>query len=200
MAAGDAHDGPKSAPFMFGGLMKIRSINLIAAGVMSLGMAATCYVHQSSMAADAPQPDQAAVERARKLVRILDDVYKQTIVLITDKYVNSEKDFPAGSAAVALFATLSKSGSHEARLIDATGEPYEPKNTAQDEFEKEGIRRLKAGEAGYDKIVQQDGRYKLRAITPVPVVMKKCVMCHAHYADAKPGEPIGAIVYTIPLE
>lgn len=180
--------------------MKVRSIHLIVAGVMALGVATTCYFQQSSIAADAPQPEQASVEQARKLVRILDDVYKQTIVLITDKYVHDERDFPAGSAAVALFATLSKSGSHEARLIDATGEPYEPKNSAQDEFEKEGIKRLKAGEAGYDQVVHQDGKYKLRAVTPVPVVMKKCVMCHAHYADAKPGEPIGAIVYTIPLE
>jgi hypothetical protein len=30
--------------------------------------------------------------------------------------------------------------------------------------------------------------------------MKKCVMCHAHYADAKKGEPIGAISYTVPIE
>lgn len=180
--------------------MSIRPIHLIALGVLTLGVAAACYIQPTTLAADAPQPDQASIERARKLVLILDDVYKQTIILITDKYVNTENDFPAGSAAVALFATLSKSGSHEARLIDATGDPYEPKNTAQDEFEKEGIKRLKAGEPSYDKIVEHGGKFELRAITPVPVVMKKCVMCHAHYADAKPGEPIGAIVYTIPLE
>jgi hypothetical protein len=30
--------------------------------------------------------------------------------------------------------------------------------------------------------------------------MKKCTMCHAHYADAKPGEAIGAISYIIPIE
>jgi hypothetical protein len=151
-------------------------------------------------AADAAAPPAEAVDRARKLVRILDDVYKNTIVLITDKYVHSEKDFPAGSAAVALFATLSKSGSHEARLIDATGEPYEPKNTARDDFEKEGIKQLKAGAAGYERVVELEGKYRLRAMTPVPVVMQKCVMCHAHYADAKKGEPIGAIVYSVPIE
>ena len=39
-------------------------------------------------AAEAPaKPDAAAVERARKQVRMLDHIYKTTVVLITDKHV-----------------------------------------------------------------------------------------------------------------
>ena len=148
-----------------------------------------------------PQPEDAAVERSRKTVRMLDDVYKQTIVLITDKYVHDTNDFAAGSAAVLLFKNISKSGNQQVRLLDATGEPYEPENVAKDAFEKEGIRRIKAGAAFYDEVVQKDGKFELRAMTPVPVVMQKCVMCHAHYADAKSkGAPIGAISYTVPIE
>ena len=49
-------------------------------------------------------------------------------------------------------------------------------------------------------MAEQDNRSVLRAITPIPVVMDKCVMCHPHYADAKEGEPIGAISYTVPVE
>jgi len=30
--------------------------------------------------------------------------------------------------------------------------------------------------------------------------MKKCVMCHEHYADVKKGEPIGTISYTVPIQ
>ena len=30
--------------------------------------------------------------------------------------------------------------------------------------------------------------------------MEKCIMCNAHYEDAKKGEPIGALTYTIPIE
>jgi hypothetical protein len=150
--------------------------------------------------ASAQQPDAAAVERSRKTVRMLDDIYKQTVVLITDKYVHSEDDFAAGSAAVALFENISKGGSHQVRLLDATGDPYDPKNVAQDAFEKEGIKRLKAGAAIHEQVVQKDGKPQLRAITPVPVVMKKCVMCHPHYADAKKNEPVGAISYTVPIE
>jgi hypothetical protein len=145
-------------------------------------------------------PSQAALERTRKTVRMLDDVYKSVIVLITDKYVNTEDDYPAGSAAIELFGEIQKKGYQELRLIDATGEPYNPENVATDAFEKEGIQQLKAGKDYYEEVVQKKGKPYLRAITAVPVVMKKCVMCHPHYADAKKGEPIGAIAYTLPIE
>lgn len=148
----------------------------------------------------AKQPDRASVERARKLVHLLDNIYKQTIVLITDKYVHDKDDFPAGSAAVLLFANISKSGSHQVRLIDATGEPYHPDNVANSDFEKEAIQQLKAGSKTFERVALHDGRYQLHVATPVPVVMKKCILCHEHYADAKEGEPVGAISYIVPIE
>lgn len=153
----------------------------------------------SSTAAPFTDADPA-VARARKTVQMLDDIYKNAVVLITDKYVHEEDDFPAGSAAVALFEAISKKGWHQVRLIDATGQPYEEKNVASDDFEKAGIARLKAGDAVYEQVVEVDGQRQFRALTPVPVVMKKCVMCHAHYADAKENEPIGAISYSVPVE
>jgi hypothetical protein len=142
----------------------------------------------------------AAVERTRKTVRMLDDVYKTAVVLITDKYVNDEKDFPAGSAAIALFEAIEKKGWHGVRLIDVTGEPYDAKNVAKDAFEKEGVRQLKAGKNYFEEVIEKDGKPFLRAMTPVPVVMQKCVMCHPNYADAKKGAAIGAISYTLPIE
>lgn len=148
----------------------------------------------------AAQPSDAAVERTRETVKLLDNVYKQTIVLITEKYVHDVDDFPAGSAAVELFRRISEGDSHHVRLIDATGQPYEPDNVAQDDFERNGIRELKAGKSYFDQVVEKDGQAYLRAITPVPVVMQKCVMCHDHYEDAKPGEPIGALTYEVPIK
>lgn len=154
----------------------------------------------SAPAKDQPAPDKAAVERTRKTVQMLDDVYKTAVVLITDKYVNDEADFPAGSAAIALFEAIGKKGWHQARLIDLTGKPYEPKNVPGDEVEKAGAKALNAGQATYEQIVYQDGKPHLRVLTSVPVVMKKCVLCHPHYADVKEGKAIGAISYTVPIE
>lgn len=154
----------------------------------------------NSVTADEKSPDKAAVERARKTVRMLDDVYKTTVVLITDKYVNDKKDYPAGRAAIKLFGDISKKGWHEVRLIDATGEPYNPKNVAKDDFDRQGLKQLKAGKDFYDEVTAKEGKSYLRAITPVPVVMDKCVLCHDHYKNAKKGEAIGALTYTIPIE
>lgn len=141
-----------------------------------------------------------ALEHARRTVKMLDEIYKKTVVLITEKYVQAEDDFAAGSAAVLLFKQISEGGTHQVRLLDATGKPYEKNNVARDDFEKEGIKELKQGASEYERVVQQDGKNVLRVITPIPVVMERCVMCHPHYKNAKPGEPIGAISYSIPIQ
>ena len=185
--------------------MKIRFQPVIAIGLVALFTffaLGTAAEEDAGGAADeaAAETDKRAVERARKTVKMLDNIYKQTIVLITDKYVHDVDDFPAGSAAVALFASISKSGSHQVRLIDATGNPYEEANVAKDAFEREAIKKLKAGAALHEDVVSVDGKPQLRSVTPVPVVMEKCIMCHEHYADAKKNEPIGAISYIVPIE
>ena len=150
--------------------------------------------------ADKAKPDPAAVERARKQVHMLDDLYKTAVVLITTHYVHKEDDVAAGTAARLLFGAMKEKGWHEARLIDATGEPYEEKNAPADEFEKSGIAQIKSGKAFVDAVIEKDGKPYLRAMTPVPVVLEKCVMCHAHYKNAAKGQAIGAIGYIVPIE
>lgn len=172
---------------------------LLLPAIVAIAIAVLPAVAQKPQAA---KPDQAAIERSRKTVRMLDDVYKNAVVLITDKYVNKPEDFAAGSAAVQLFKNVSKSGHQQVRLLDVTGEPYEPANVAKDAFEKEGAKRIKAGESYYDEVVTNDkGKPELRAMTSIPVVLDKCIMCHPNYAAAKKkGLNIGAISYTLPIE
>jgi hypothetical protein len=148
----------------------------------------------------AGKPADPAVERTRKQVLMLDDLYKSAIVLITEHYVEEDSDLAAGSAFQALFKAMKDKGYHEVRLLDATGEPYEAKNAPSDEFEKAAIAALKKGATTHEEVVEKDGQRFLRLATPIPVVMKKCVLCHEQYAKAKPGEPIGALGYTIKVE
>lgn len=179
----------------------IRPVALTAGFVVLAGMMAWAAEQAPKKSAEASAPDAAAVERARKTVRMLDEVYKQTVVLITDKYVHDQDDFAAGSAAVLLFKNISKSGHQQVRLLDVSGDPYEPENVAKSAFEKEGVKRIKAGAASYDEVLKKDGKFELHAITSVPVVMDKCIMCHAHYADAKKkNQAVGAISYIVPIE
>ena len=169
----------------------------VAALLAAAAVGWTCFT--PATAADNKKNDPA-VERTRKTVRMLDDIYKTAVVLITEHYVNDEDDLPAGPAAIALFDAVKKKGWHEVRLLDATGEPYNEDNTAKDAFEREATKRMKAGDAWYDQIVEKDGKRTLRAATPIPVVLKKCTMCHPHYEDAKEGEAIGLLSYSIPIE
>lgn len=148
----------------------------------------------------AEKPDDASVERTRDTVRLLDNVYKNTVVLITETYVHDEDDFPAGAAAVELFKRTAKDGSHQVRLLDVTGMPYDAENVASDAFEMAGVKQLKEGKDYYEEVVAVDGKSQLRAMTPIPVVLEKCAMCHPHYKDAKPGAAIGALSYTLPIK
>lgn len=154
----------------------------------------------STRAADKDVKADPALEHARKDVKMLDDVYKTAVVLITENYVNKDSDLPAGSAAKALFAAIEKKGWHQVRLIDVTGQPYNDENIAKDEFEKSAAARLKKGETYVDEVQVRDGKRVLRAATPIPVVLEKCVMCHDHYKDAPKGQAIGMLGYTVPIE
>jgi hypothetical protein len=55
------------------------------------------------------KPD-AAVERTRQEVKMLDDLFKNMIVLVDGHYVKNPSDFPAATAAKALWAALSRTG------------------------------------------------------------------------------------------
>ncbi len=151
-----------------------------------------------SRAADAPA--DPALARAHKQAEMLDTLYKTAIVLVTENYVEEDSDLAAGDAFQAIFKVMKEKGFHEVRLLDATGDPYDADNTPKPGFEAEAVQAIKAGAATHEQVVEHDGKRFLHIATPVPVVLKKCVMCHAHYADAKPGAAIGALSYTIPIE
>jgi hypothetical protein len=168
--------------------------------VVALATAVAALWQPRLNAGDKDAESDPALERTRKQVRMLDDLYKSAIVLITEKYVNSDNDLPAGSAFKALFGAMKKKGWHEVRLVDATGEPIKEANAPADDFEKEAIKQLLDGKPGYEKVVQKGGERYLRSATVIPVVMRKCTMCHPHYDEAKPGQAIGALSYTLLIE
>ena len=154
----------------------------------------------ASALAQEKKADDPAVARARKHVLMLDDLYKTAIVLVTEHYVDEVSDLAAGAAFQKLFDAMRQKGHHDVRLLDATGQPYNEKNVPRDDFEKAAIAALKAGKPTYEQIVDNNGQRYLKLATPIPVVMKKCTLCHPAYEQAKAGQPIGALGYTIAVE
>ena len=145
------------------------------------------------------QEDQA-IERTRQQVKMLDDIYKGGIVLITKHYVEGDEDLPAGTAFKKLFETAKKNGWHEVRLVDATGEPYSDENVAVSDFEKRAIEALKGGKSFVEETVTENEQRYFLAATPIPVVMEKCTMCHSNYDMEEKGLVIGALTYRVPVD
>jgi hypothetical protein len=143
------------------------------------------------------KPGGLSVEQARREVRLLDDLYKTAVVYINDVYVEDADSVAAGETARDLFAAMKAKGWHEARLVDATGEPLNDANKPQNEFEKTAIEKILKGEKYYDQVVREGDQDYLRAATVVPVVNAKCVICHP---GNKVGGILGAISYKIPVE
>lgn len=151
-------------------------------------------------AAQSAETKDALLERTRREVRMLDDLYKGAIVAITQHYVNDKETIPAGTAFKSLFVAVEKKGWHKVRLIDVSGEPYSDENVAEDEFEKMAVKSLKVGKANVETIEVRNGTRHLRVATPIPVVFEKCIMCHDNYADVPKGQAIGALSYTVPID
>lgn len=140
-----------------------------------------------------------ALARTRKQTKMLDDLYKTAIVLITEHYVKGDEP-AAAVAGKLLWKEMKAKGHHEVRLIDATGDPIEAVNAPADDFEKTAIKEILGGKASVDKIVEKDGKRYLRTATVVPVVMEKCKSCHPNYENVPKGKAIGAIAYKLPIE
>ena len=137
------------------------------------------------------------LEYARKTVRMLDDVYKTYIVLITEEYVDDPSVLPAATLSKRVFKSMNKKGWHKARLLDATGTPFNPDNNPVDAFERDAINEMISGKTYFEKIEKIEGKDHLRAVTSVHAVVKGCISCHP---SSKFGDLLGGIAYNIALE
>ena len=127
----------------------------------------------------------------------LDDLYKTVVVLITEHYVKDPTTLPAATASKALFAEMKKKGWHEVRLLGLTDKLFNPDNKPRYTFEQAAAKKLLAGEAGPEEVVEKGGKRYLQPATGVPVVMEQCLMCHPTWKGNKGN--IGALSYTVPV-
>ena len=88
--------------------------------------------------ADRPKVDEAALERTRTTVKMLDDLHKGYVVNITATYVEGQDKAPAAKVTKKVFKHMEQKGWGSGRLIDATGEPANPGNRPKTDFEKKG--------------------------------------------------------------
>ena len=164
-----------------------RIVTLAAVGLLYLGLV---------QADEKKNPDPAGLERARESVKMLDDLYKTAVVVVTNKYVEKQSDTPAAEVAKEVFGAMHKKGWHFARLVDATGKPKNVLNVAETPFEKKAVAAMKAGKTYIEEVGEKEGKPVLRAATLVPSVLKQCAICHG----GKEGRVLGTIVYEVPIK
>lgn len=172
---------------------------LVAWGMLVCVVGGAVAAEPKKKSQPAAKPD-VQLERARREVRLLDDIYKGGIVTITQHYVTDEDTIPAGTAFKMLFKAAEEKGWHRVRLLDATGEPYSDENVAEDDFEKRAVKAIAGGKTNVESIELRKGTRHLRVATPIPVVFEKCTMCHDNYAGLPKGKFIGALSYTLPID
>ncbi|MDA1232474.1 MAG: DUF3365 domain-containing protein [Planctomycetota bacterium] len=178
---------------------KITILVLVVAAAAIVGSYAVNGTGAVNAATAVEKAKDPGVERARREVLMLDDIYKTAIVLVTEHYVHDDTDLAAGSAFKALFEAVSKKGWHTVRLVDATGEPYSDLNLPKEGFEKKSIQQLLDGKTSVDEVVVEGDKKFLLAATAIPVVMEKCIMCHENYRNVPKGKAIGALSYKVPI-
>ena len=165
--------------------------SLLLAGTLTIAGIGTLAAQKASGSKD------TAVERTRQEVKMLDDLFKTTIVLVTEHYVTDPSILPAATASKALFAAMKEKGWYEVRLLGFTDILKNEENKPSDAFEKAAAKQLVGGKAEYEEVVEKGGKRYLRVATGVPVVMEKCLMCHAEWKGNKGN--IGALSYTVPV-
>lgn len=143
------------------------------------------------LADDAKKPaDDPALVRARAEVQMLDALYKNAVVAVTDLYDGP----PAIKVAQRVFAAMEKGGHHSARLVDATGSPMKDANVPKSDFEKRAAEAIAGGQAYYEEVAGEGPDRRLQAATIVPAVHAKCASCHG----VKEGDLLGFIRYDLP--
>ncbi len=80
-------------------------------------------------------------------MKLLDDLYKTFIELITEEYVNNPALLSAATLSKRVFKVMEEKGWHKARLLDATGTPFNPDNNPRDQFEGNAINAFAWGNA-----------------------------------------------------
>jgi LysM repeat protein len=186
-------------------------VSLLLAGMLTIAGIALSAAEKASSSKD------AAVERTRQEVKMLDDLYKTVVVLFTehlftlcppttierksssvDKASHGDpKTLPAARASKALFAEMKKKGWHEVRLLGLTDKLFNPDNKPSDAFEQAAAKKLLAGKEGHEEVVEKGGKRYLRVATGIPVVMEQCLLCHLTWKGNKGN--IGALSYTVPV-
>jgi hypothetical protein len=153
------------------------------AGVLGLIAAAA-----AADSAKTTAPVRLPLEEARRMVRMMDDIYISGVLTTHRMYVQ-EPGVPAAVAwAKQVVREVRAKGWPDAHIFDTTGRPLNPENAPADSFEQEAIRAFRKGQPHYEKV--ENGAF--RFATAITISERSCITCHVR---AREGDLIGGVSY-----
>jgi hypothetical protein len=172
--------------------MKLSFLGRLLPAALAVSAVGFLAVHSRAGESRPAQPVKMSLEQARQTVDMLNDLYVNAVVLTHSTYVKDRGTPAAAVVARQVFKAMADKGWPQTRWLNTTGRPFNPDSNPQDQFEKDAAAALKKGQARFERV--ENGQ--LRAATLIPLVDKSCQMCHTR---DKVGDPIGGLVYRVPL-
>ncbi|MFN3651678.1 MAG: DUF3365 domain-containing protein [Armatimonadota bacterium] len=141
----------------------------------------------SAPAKAAPPPSLA---EAKRLVRMMDDIYQAGVLSAHKMYVQEPGVPAAVTWAKQVIGQVKEKGWPEARIFATTDRILNPENKIETAFEREAAAAFRKGMPRFEKI---DGDV-LRYATEIRVVDQACISCHN---KEKIGDLLGGVSYQI---
>jgi hypothetical protein len=171
-------------------IMRKRSYLVSTCAVLLVvGIAAWCMPAPIRAIAVSPLENDLAVEVAEDATDALLSSLFAAVLEITD--ATTPENVAPNSLAISLLLPECQKGY---RLLDGTGEPLDPRNVPNGDFERDALEDALAGQT--TQIVAQG---KLLTVVPLPFADANCALCHTNYFDFEPGEIVGAVSLQLPL-
>lgn len=154
------------------------------------------FIHPEDIATE--KSAEKAIARARLALEEVDILHKAYITLVTENFTTGPGLLNAVTITEKVFEIMEKKGKYRARILSTSEVPFLPESAPRDDFERDAIKAIISGKPYYERVFfDYDDKGFLRAVTPVRVTTKKCLLCHP---NKKMGDLMGVISYTVPLE
>ena len=135
-----------------------------------------------------PEPVRVSLPEARRMVRLMDDIYRIGVLTTHGMYVRE----PGVPAAITwgkqVLAQVNAQGWPQARIFAVSDRPLNPDNNPRDAFERDAIQAFKAGKS---RLEQQEAGV-LHYASEIRIADKSCLTCHVRN---KEGDLLGGVSF-----
>jgi len=139
-----------------------------------------------------PERVRLPLPEARRLVSLMDDIYRHGVLTTHSMYVQGPGVASAVTWGKQVMKQVEARGWPEARVFDATGRPLNPENKPLNGFERDAVQAMLKGRVSLEKVEPKVLRYA----TAIRAVDKSCLSCHVR---SKQDDLLGGLSYQVLL-